>query len=666
MDNPRITRFDARKNSCCDRVDNNRRNTARRNTVNARPINLLRLLIFVSVLASTMLLPRPAMAEDEPPITAAAAAVSDHLAQELASAQEPVSFLIILRDQVDAARFVSEATIQAASRESRATALYQELTARARANQAPLRAWLTSQGIAYRAFYLVNMIEVQGDAALAAALTERPEVARLVSNPQVANALTIPLEPSIVWAQQLAAVAATEAKASVALPYGLEYTHATDVWAKGYTGQGIVVASQDTGVEWDHPALQPAYRGMISTTVTTTLTAALNATGGVTTTVDHVYNWFDAWDTQGRPSRCVQDAQIPCDDHGHGTHTVGTMLGDATGQGDSILGMAPDAEWIGCRNMLNGFGTPASYTACFEFFLAPYPQGGDPFADGRPELAPHIINNSWGCPPVEGCDATSLRQVVETMRAAGQMVVASAGNDGAGCSSVRNPISMHDAVFSVGAHSSTGTIAGFSSRGPVTADSSGRLKPEISAPGVAVRSTWVNNGYNTIQGTSMASPHVAGAVALLWSAVPSLVGDIDKTEQILIKSATPVPANACGEGDDPVVPNNTYGYGRLDILAAVEMAQAPMGLTIAVTDEDAEPIAEKMVTVIDNLTGYRYIASTYFNGTVHFPDLFTGDYDVEVAGATTQSITLENNQPGRLTMEVTTATPTIYLPQVMK
>jgi len=258
-----------------------------------------------------------------------------------------------------------------------------------------------------------------------------------------------------------------------------------------------------------------------------------------------------------------------------------------------------------------------------------------------------------------------MRKVVETMRAAGQKLVAAAGNNGAGCGSVRNPISMHDAVFSVGAHNITGTIAGFSSRGPVIPDGSGRLKPDISAPGVAVRSTWLNRRYNTIQGTSMASPHVAGAVALLWSAVPSLIGDIDRTEQILIKSAIPVPANNCGEGDSAVVPNNTYGYGRLDILAAVEMAQAPVGLTVAVLDED-EPVTEKTVAVFDNRTGYRYIATTAFTGIARFPDLLAGDYRVEVTGAATKSITLQDGQPGQLTMEVAEAVTTIYLPNMMK
>ncbi len=240
-------------------------------------------------------------------------------------------------------------------------------------------------------------------------------------------------------------------------------------------------------------------------------------------TATHPYNWYDAF---GRNPlfdvTCSPDPQVPCDDQGHGTHTVGTMVGDDTDQGGPILGMAPDAEWIACRNMQLGVGSPASYTACFEFLLAPFPQDGDPFTDGRPELGANVVNNSWGCPPSEGCDTESLRLVIENVRAAGIFVAASAGNKGPSCASVNDPLAIYDSAFSVGAHDATGAIASFSSRGPVTVDGSNRPKPDIAAPGVAVYSTYRTNNYAFLQGTSMASPHVAGAVALLWSAVPYL------------------------------------------------------------------------------------------------------------------------------------------------
>ncbi|NJN82800.1 MAG: S8 family serine peptidase [Caldilineaceae bacterium] len=303
---------------------------------------------------------------------------------------------------------------------------------------------------------------------------------------------------------------------------------------------------------------------------------------------------------------------------------MGTITGGEIDASGRIIGMAPDAKWIGCRNMLNGIGTPASYTACFEFMLAPYPQQGDPFLDGQPELGPHVINNSWGCPPFEGCDAESLRQVVETVRAAGKFVVASAGNYGSSCKTVRDPIAIYDASFSVGAHDALGGIAGFSSRGPVTEDGSGRRKPDLTAPGVGVLSALPGGIISGISsGTSMAAPHVAGAVALLWSARADLIGEVDLTEQVLLKSATPVPNNTCDASAEAVTPNNTYGYGRLNILAAVELAHDASTATVTLRDCDGAVLPNALARFGDEFTGYEYAQLTNIAGVAHFPAIFT-------------------------------------------
>jgi hypothetical protein len=228
--------------------------------------------------------------------------------------------------------------------------------------------------------------------------------------------------------------------------------------------------------------------------------------------------------------------------------------------------------------MDEGVGTPASYAECFEFFLAPYPVGGDPFTDGEPSLAPHVINNSWTCPPYEGCDPGTLRTVVENVRAAGIVVVASAGNSGSdGCGSVHTPPAIYDAAFSVGATDSADRIAAFSSRGPVIVDGSGRRKPDVSAPGVSVHSSFPGTGYAGSSGTSMAAPHVAGAVALLWSAAPRLVGEVDATEALISRAARPrTTMQGCGDDGAEDVPNNTYGWGIVDAMAAVEHAWLPI------------------------------------------------------------------------------------------
>jgi subtilisin family serine protease len=180
---------------------------------------------------------------------------------------------------------------------------------------------------------------------------------------------------------------------------------APQVWALGHRGQGVVVASADTGVDWDHPALIQKYRGN---------------EGG---TPSHDYDWKDAIHAGG--GSCGFNTTAPCDDNSHGTHTVGTMVGS---DGANDVGVAPDAKWIGCRNMNQGAGLPSTYLECMDFFLAPTDLNG---ANPRPELAPHIINNSWGCPPSEECVPVDiLREAVANLRQAGVLFVAAAGNSG--------------------------------------------------------------------------------------------------------------------------------------------------------------------------------------------------------------------------------------------
>ncbi len=543
--------------------------------------------------------------EEQPNAAIHLAAIAPTLEQQLAESSAPVSFLVVLSEQPDPEDYLSRQGLRTASRTAKGEALYRYLSGFARSQQAPLRAWLDKRGIAYRSFYIVNAIEVQGDASLALALRARADVGRLAANPTVALSVVDELAPAKL----------NTTNPPPDPPYGIRYANAPVVWGLGYTGQGIVVASQDTGVDWTHPALHDQYRGWIT----------------ATQTVTHPYNWYDYWGTANRQN-CDPNPQVPCDDNSHGTHTVGTMLGEDPRNGQ-IIGMAPDAQWIGCRNMNGGDGTPASYIGCFEFFLAPFPQNGNPQTDGDPSKAPHIINNSWYCPPSEGCDFASLRQVVQTVRAAGQLVVVSGGNDGPGCSTVQYPITAYPEVFSVGAHiEKDGAIADFSSRGPVTVDGSGRLKPQISAAGDSVISTTPGGSYGSKSGTSMASPHVAGAAALLWSAAPQLIGQLDETEQILMKSATPVLHNGCGEGPEPVSPNNTYGYGRLNVAAAVGLALHPGVITTTVRGV-LGPLAGITVTLTDGQTHAQRTGLTDEMGQVTFQRVYSGTYGIAATGS---------------------------------
>ncbi len=553
----------------------------------------------------------PARAQTVAPSPAAVAQVSPYVAAQLADAAGPVPLWVVLRDQLDAAAVVRGASVAAtgeAAREARLAAVYAALVAQAESSQAPLVAWLDAQGIPYTRHYLVNLIALEGDAALVAALRQRSDVAAIVGDPQVAGIdVTGVARPG--WARRIAPDAAPM---SVASPYGVDLIGAPLVWAQGFRGQGIVVAGQDTGVEWQHEALRDRYRGWDGAAV------------------DHAYNWLDAWaGSGGACPTSAADPTAPCDDNGHGTHTVGTLVGRA---GGTTYGVAPDATWIGCRNMLSGVGTPSSYLTCFEFFLAPYPQDGDPLRDGRPDLAPHVVNNSWGCPPNEGCDTGTLTTAVETLRAAGILIVASAGNLGPGCSSTRDPIGIYDASLSVAAHDAGGNLASFSSRGPVMVDGSGRLKPDLAAPGVGVYSAALGNGYRFSSGTSMAAPHVAGAAALLWSAAPDLLGNVDLTEQVLLKSATPVLDADCTDSSTPVSPNPSFGYGRLNVAAAVTLARAPWRVAVRVADDADAPVQAAVVRLTDRRTGYVYTATTGFNGAAYLSPVFHGVYAVTVDG----------------------------------
>ncbi|HEY3124102.1 MAG TPA: S8 family serine peptidase, partial [Thermoanaerobaculia bacterium] len=293
------------------------------------------------------------------------------------------------------------------------------------------------------------------------------------------------------------------------------------------------------------------------------------------TTVSHDYNWHDAIHDARVGNPCGSNAPEPCDDLGHGTSTASLVVGD-DGAGNQV-GMASGARFIACRNMDLNFGTVARYTECFQFFLAPTDHNGQ---NPRPDLAAHVINNSWGCvrPPDEDCtDPNILKSVVENVVAAGIVVVASAGNSGLSCSTISDPPALYDASFTVGATTLSDGIASFSSWGPITVDGSNRLKPDISAPGVNLRVASPPSGYESnFSGTSGSAPHVTGAIALLWSAAPQLIGKVAATTDLLKHTAVPLTSTQdCGGFSGSIVPNPIFGFGRLDVALAVNAAAPP-------------------------------------------------------------------------------------------
>ena len=442
-------------------------------------------------------------------------------------------FFVVLADQADLS---AAGTLRTKAEKGRF--VHDALWNKSQITQKPILRWLRERGIEHRSFYIVNAILVRGTREIAQALAARPDVARVEGNPQIQNIIPEPVGTVETISQP---------KVPATIEPGIIYTHAPDVWALGFRGQGITVAGADTGQRWTHNALKPHYRGWDGQNV------------------NHNYNWHDSiHDGVGNP--CGNDSPEPCDDNGHGTHTVGTAVGD-DGAGNQI-GMAPGAKWIGCRNMDQGNGTPARYIECMEFFLAPYPINGNP-NQGDPLKAPDTTVNAWHCPPSEGCSVNTLQAAVEAQAAAGIMTVVSADSTGPNCSTMEDPPSIYEASYTVGAlNTGQDVIASFSSRGPVTIDGSNRIKPDITAPGTNTRSSYntSDNAYAILSGTSMATPHIAGAMSLLWCARPQLRHDISGSRTVVNDAAHFIAYKQCGSAGPP---NNVAGWGRVDIGAPI-------------------------------------------------------------------------------------------------
>ncbi|MEA2573538.1 MAG: serine protease AprX, partial [Chloroflexia bacterium] len=547
---------------------------------------------FALLLATGSLLAGGPLASAGVPSHAPTAQVSSKISPDVLRATtgtQVAPIAILLADQADLS-----AAYSITDRDARGLYVYNTLKAHADRTQVGLRAELDRLGVSYNAFWVANVIYAHADRTLVERLAARNDVKLIESNavrrvvddpmltgPDKANS---PLSPQTV-------------------EWNIERVHAPEVWNLGYNGEGIVIGIQDTGMNWTHNALKPHYRGWNGATA------------------DHNYNWWDAIRTPiNTPpnNSCGYALAAPCDDYGHGTHVIGIAVGDDNA--GNQVGVAPGAKWIGCRNMDGGTGRPETYTSCFQFFVAPTDLAGQ---NPNPSLRPHVMNNSWGCTPGdpanggEGCAGNTLQTVVENTQAAGIMVVSSSGNSGPNCSSVEasGPPNMYAATFSTGATDISNNLANFSSRGPATYDGSNRIKPNISAPGVNIRSSLrgSNTGYGTMQGTSMASPHVAGVVALLWDAWPQLSSDITGTKNLLQLTASPgitvtTGPTTCGGVPNTAIPNNAFGYGLVDAYAAVT-GYTPPATATATSTASATTTSTATATITTTVTASAVTAT---------------------------------------------------------
>lgn len=372
-------------------------------------------------------------------------------------------------------------------------------------------------------FWIVNAVALHG---------RRDKITTLEGNPAVKRVYT-PEDLIFKFHQPVGPALPASEKAAGAAEPGLVAIGARALWALGYTGRGRLVLSFDTGVWPQHPAIQRQFLGLYRPLA-------------------------QAWKT-------YHGVQEPADKSGsHGTHTIGIMLGLDPTQHDTI-GLAPNAYYMAMDPIVVNLAD----TLPFVELMAAQQWALNPDGDtATVHDIPDVICNSWGRPP-EGFETSFCNgitpYVLQALELAGIASEYSAGNDGPDSATSTAPayVALTPVnAFSVGAvdaHSPGFPIAYFSSRGPSPCQTSGtlKIKPDVVAPGVNIRSSVGMSGYATYSGTSMAGPHAAGALLLLKEAFPYLPGETLK--EALYYTATDLGA----PGED-----NTYGRGLIRVDSA--------------------------------------------------------------------------------------------------
>lgn len=529
-------------------------------------ISLNIILVVALVLAGGFLKPAPTQASPAVPASV------DPIAKYVLERDGTVKVMLVLKEQADLS-----GAADLDSKVAKGQYVFDQLTQVAQKTQGPLVQFLTERKVEFKSFWIQNMIILTLDSQLLAELVNRPEIDHIE---YLYPVYTDPVDEFPVYGpSQTEGLENPEA-----VEWNITRVGAPDVWAMGITGEDVVIGDLDTGVQWDHPALINQYRG--------------NLGGG---SYDHNYNWYDGGFTT-----------VPTDYDTHGTHTMGTIVGD-DGASNQI-GVAPGAKWIACP----GIGSPyVGPFECFQFFLAPTDLQGD---NPNPSLAPHVINNSWSSA------GTNFHPAIQALTAAGIFFAKSAGNTGSACGTVTNPGQWPE-VTATAAFANGDTIASFSSRGPVQIGYDTFVKPDIAAPGVAIRSAMPGSGYQNMQGTSMAAPHITGAVALLISSNPDLAGKIDILQMLLKTTAEPKVSTQCAPYVD--VPNDVWGYGILDVHAAVLEAQnTTIGTVLGTVSDSVDPLSiQAKLMFEDTTTSWQFNGESGIDG-LYGKELPSGTYSI--------------------------------------
>ena len=478
--------------------------------------------------------------------TSGTAAVAAPPAPEVSAVAEDLAMvkaIVVLKAQVD------PSTVRAPSRRQRQVALVRALRARATTGQTGVLDLLRkrrAQGLVAEAvpLWVINAVAVTATPSVLGELAQRADVRQI--------------DPDRI-VQAPAPMAASMAEDGMPVEPNVDAVNAPAMWNLGFSGQGTVVATMDTGVDGSHPDLAASWRGGTN-------------------------SWYD-------PNG--EHPTVPTDVNGHGTSTMGVIVGGSAG-GTSI-GVAPGAKWIAVKIFNDrGSATTSRIHQGYQWLL-------DPDRNPATADAPDVVNNSW-TGAAGGC-VLEFQPDLRNLRAAGVLPVFSAGNYGPGPSTVLSPANLPEAL-AVGSVDDAGVIDPSSSRGPSTCDQ--RIVPALAAPGVGVRTTDLYGGYLDASGTSLAAPHVAGALALLLNAFPELSAD---RQQSALESA----AVAVGTGG----PDNAYGHGRLDALAAYNWLSTTPDFTVGVSPAEATTAPGGSVTYTVSVAG--------FNG-------FTGDVALALSG----------------------------------
>jgi subtilisin family serine protease len=441
--------------------------------------------------------------------------------------EEIVSVLVYLKDYVDLDSITNQMDRQRASLRDRHETVVVSLQNKASESQPQLVEYLTelqNQDIVkeFQCFWIGNIIRVDTYQSVVDKIARRNDVLKVYPNYEIE--LIAPVEENIE----------SDPIYRNDIEPGIEAIRADEVWDLGITGEGVLVATLDTGVDGDHPALADRWAGV----------------------ADPRYEGHPEWawlDTYGGQN------DFPFAYTSHGTHTQGTVCG---GEPGDQIGVAPGALWIAAGwnwdDDVEHFSSDC--IEAFEWMIDP---------DGDPETnwdVPAACSNSWGLSDAFGvpdCNET-FWSYLDACEAAGIVIIFSAGNEGS--QGLRRPADRATddyrcfAVAAVDGNNPDWPIAGFSSRGPTYCTPNGdeAIKPDIAAPGVSVRSSVPDGGYSEFSGTSMASPHINGVVAFMREVSPNI--SVESIKEIIFQTAYDL-----GDPDE----DNDYGWGMVDAYEAV-------------------------------------------------------------------------------------------------